>query len=288
MLLLDPPLITLTTDFGHIDTYVGVMKGVMLGIAPQARLIDLTHEIGPQNVLEASARLEAALPFFPRGTIHLVVVDPGVGSERAAVIVRTAESLFVAPDNGVLSLPLRRQPPIETIKLSELARPYFREPVSATFHGRDIFAPIAARLASGAPASRFGLSYPNMDLVSLKDPTIDPCTVSGDEAILIPILYVDRFGNLVMALRREDWLEASNGHPYGSDGSASVEFQAGALRWRGIVTTFAAVAVGAPLAYWGSAGRLEIAVRNGSAAQLMGVQAGDTIRMHRVVPNDGT
>src|SRR5450432_3987384 len=102
-----PPIITLTTDFGLTDTYVGVMKGVILGIEPRARLVDLTHDVAPQNLLEAGARLEAAIAYFPPNTIHLVVVDPGVGTDRAAIIVRTLSSLFVAPDNGVLTLPLR-------------------------------------------------------------------------------------------------------------------------------------------------------------------------------------
>src|SRR5260221_11299764 len=114
--MLQPPLITMTTDFGLSDMYVGVMKGVALTIAPQARLIDLTHAIAPQNLLEAGARLEAALDYFPPGTVHLIVVDPGVGSDRAALVVQTAACLFVAPDNGVLTLPLHRYPAQAIIK----------------------------------------------------------------------------------------------------------------------------------------------------------------------------
>src|SRR5581483_4316382 len=149
-------VITLTTDFGLDDIYVGVMKGVLLGIAPNARLVDLTHAIAPQNILEASLRLAAAVPYFPPGTIHLVVVDPGVGSERRAVVVETEQSRFVAPDNGVLTAPLRQNPARRVLILGEAARPYFRHPVSATFHGRDLFAPIAAHLAAGLPLEALG------------------------------------------------------------------------------------------------------------------------------------
>ena len=273
---LDPPLITLTTDFGLADMYVGVMKGVMLGIAPQTRLVDLTHEIGPQKVLEASARLEAAVGYFPRGTIHLVVVDPGVGSERAAIVVRTAESLFVAPDNGVLTLPLRRQPPLEAFKLSEAARPYFRQPVSATFHGRDIFSPIAAHLAAGIAPAQFGEPCAPADLIALEEPTVEIRAVAGGRELLVPVLYADRFGNLVTALRREDWPEGEMG------GQEVVEIYAGDVCWRGIVPTFASVAVGAPLAYWGSAGRLEIALRNGNATKSLGLADGDMVRLRIV------
>src|SRR5262249_19065767 len=150
--------------------YVGVMKGVLLTLSPQARLVDLTHEISPQNLLEASARLETALDYFPSGTVHLAVVDPGVGSERAALAVQTSDCLFVAPDNGVLTLPLRRHPARTLVKLDSRAQPYFRNPVSATFHGRDIFAPIAAHLANGLSPLTLGTLCTAEEIVTLAVP----------------------------------------------------------------------------------------------------------------------
>lgn len=264
----DPPLITLTTDFGLIDTYVGVMKGVILGIAPQARLVDLTHDIAPQNVLEASVCLEAAIDYFPEGTIHLVVVDPGVGTERAAIVVQTETCRFVAPDNGVLTLPLRRRPAQRVVQLGAAAQPYFRQPVSATFHGRDVFAPIAAHLAAGVPLDALGdpISPESLTTLPLPEPRAER-TAARAFVLRLHILYTDRFGNLITDLthaRWAAWQEELGGSK--ADLSGQVAVQAGDRRWQGIARTFADVADGSPLAYWGSAGRLEIAIRNGNAA----------------------
>ena len=271
-----PSVITLTTDFGLSDTYVGVMKGVILTVCPRARIVDLTHDIRPQNLLEATARLEAAVPYFPPGTIHLIVVDPGVGTARDAVIVRTEVSFFVAPDNGVLTLPLRVQPPIEVVTVTDRARPYFRQPVSATFHGRDVFAPIAAHLAAGMPPAGFGLHSPPADLVSLSLPVLEYLDSPEGIEIRVPILYVDRFGNLITMLRPEDLRcsDRTDRMP-----AYSVEAALGTWRWRGIAETFASVRDGQPLIYWGSSGRLEVAVRNSSAAERIGAAAGDILSL---------
>lgn len=274
-----PSVITLTTDFGLSDTYVGVMKGVILGINPDARLVDLTHDIRPQDLMEASVRLQGAVPYFPPGTIHLVVVDPGVGTSRGMVIVRTAASTFVAPDNGVLTLPLRSQPPIDAILLTEAAHSFFLKPVSTTFHGRDIFAPIAAHLSAGLPPVRFGLPYAPADLVALPILAIEYREIPGGTEIRAPVLYVDHFGNLITALHHEDLEDFVESGESGALLDEDVEITMGAKRWTGISTTFASVPVGAPLAYWGSAGRLEVAVRYGSAAELMGAAVGDKISL---------
>lgn len=291
------PLITLTTDFGVRDTYVGVMKGVILGITPEARIVDLTHEVSPQNLLEAGARLEAVLPYFPPGTIHVVVVDPGVGTDRAVIIARTEANLIVAPDNGVLTLPLATQPAIESVKLTEAAGPYLRHPVSCTFHGRDVFAPVAAHLARGCPPASFGLECPATDLVKLALPEAELERTNDTVQARATVLYEDRFGNLITSLSPDD-LAGLTARQFGSviapmssnemSGFAAspgsrdlphdeVEISVGSMRWQGIVPTFGAVPEGAPLAYWGSSGRLEIAVRNGNAGQIMGVSSGDAI-----------
>jgi S-adenosylmethionine hydrolase len=275
-----PPIIALTTDFGLTDTYVGVMKGVILGIVPQARLIDVTHAITPQNILEASLRLASACPYFPAGTLHLVVVDPGVGSDRAAVVVQTETSLFVAPDNGVLTLPLRRTPPRRIVRLGEAARAFCRHPVSATFHGRDLFAPIAAHLAAGLPLEALEDREEAGTLVelALSEPQPEQDAV-GRPRLRLHVLYIDHFGNLITDLTPERWdawqQEAACEDP--EDLSTRTEIQIGEARWRGILRTFADVAAGSPLAYWGSAGYLEVAVRNGNAARTFGLSPGATL-----------
>lgn len=277
------PIITLTTDFGLADMYIGVMKGVLLGIAPGARLVDLTHEIAPQNVLEASLRLAAAVPYFPSGTIHLVVVDPGVGSERRAVVVETEQRRFVAPDNGVLTACLRQTPAQRVLVLGEAARPYFLHPVSATFHGRDLFAPIAAHLAAGLPLETLGSPLADgKSLVEIAIPEPQPeRTETGEPALRLHVLYTDRFGNLITDLTASHWeaWQREIGSAADSEDAARIAIQTGAAQWRGIARTFADVPVGNPVAYWGSAGSLEIAVRNGSAAQSLPLLPGNTIRL---------
>ena len=270
-------LLTLTTDFGLADTYVGVMKGVILGIAPSARLVDLTHEITPQNLLEASARLEAAIPYFPPGTIHLVVVDPGVGTERAVLVVETKTCRFVAPDNGVLTLPLRRFPTCRVIRLGEAARRYFRQPVSATFHGRDVFAPIAAHLAAGVPPESLGENVAPEMLVTLPVPELQAGRDAEGRSILrLHALYADHFGNLITDLTAGRWAawEQAEGVL-----APDITVQAGGQQWQGLARTFADVPIGSPLAYWGSAGCLEIAIRNGNAARTFGLSPGDPITL---------
>jgi S-adenosylmethionine hydrolase len=270
-----PPVITLTTDFGLSNTFVGVMKGVILSIAPNVRLVDLTHAIAPQNIVEASARLEAAVGYFPQGSIHLVVVDPGVGSDRAAVIVRTERSIFVAPDNGVLTLPLGFQPPIEAVQITASAAPFLLSPVSATFHGRDVFAPVAAHIAAGVPLARFGDLCDPERLVKVDVPAVAIRRPAGSIEAHATVLYVDHFGNLVTTLRPADLEPVAA--LLGTRDLSGAEVAVGGRAWHGIVETFASVPEGAPLAYWGSAGRLEIAVRNGNAARELGVNSSDEV-----------
>jgi S-adenosyl-L-methionine hydrolase (adenosine-forming) len=243
-------LITLLTDFGTQDAYVGIIKGVILGINPDARLVDLTHAIAPQAVLPAALALRSAAGFFPTGTVHVAVVDPGVGSVRRPILVETEEGLLVGPDNGVLSLAataLRRR----EIRAIENAQ-FFRHPVSQTFHGRDVFAPVAAHLSRGVEPQQMGPAVESM--VELAVPVIrrTESVVSGE------VVYVDHFGNLVTNI----------------DAAAMARFRAPSLsvtingeRVAGPVAAYAAVPEGTPLAIVGSWGMLEIAVCNGSAAR---------------------
>jgi S-adenosylmethionine hydrolase len=260
------PVITLTTDFGQADGYVGTMKGVILGICPQAALVDISHEIRPQAVGQAAYVLHTAVPYFPPGTVHLVVVDPGVGSARRPIVVQTDRATYVAPDNGVLTLSLARDPARLAV---ELAQPDYRLPlVSATFHGRDIFAPAAAHLARGTGAQAMGDAIPLASLVAL--PTLQP-QQQPDGAWQGQVLHVDRFGNVVTNLQSpmiNDQFPLS---------MVRVTVKVGAERVVGLSRTFADVAPGELVAYVGSSGYLEIAVREGNAAARLGADVGSTV-----------
>lgn len=182
-----PAIITLTTDFGLADPFVGIMKGVILNIAPTAQIIDITHEIEPQNILQSALALEAAHPYFPKNTVHLVVVDPGVGSERRPIAVKNKSSTFVGPDNGVLT------PVIDpSSRIYELTnKKYFLPEISFTFHGRDVFAPAAAWIAVGTPLSAMGRKIDDPQVLEPPQPKVQKNTITGE------IVHIDRFGNCI-------------------------------------------------------------------------------------------
>jgi S-adenosylmethionine hydrolase len=263
------PVITLTTDFGLADSYVAAIKGTILGICPEATLVDISHEIQPQAVRQAAYVLATAAPYFPPGTIHLVVVDPGVGTQRRAVAVQTGRALYVAPDNGVLSLALAthsrkggaRHPARAAVHLTE-AR-YHRSEVSATFHGRDIFAPAAAHLACGAGLWELGEALCPEDLIEI-EMVQDWVTGSGPREV--NVLHIDRFGNLITSLRLPD-------------GAAGLSVSVEGVQIEGLSRTFADVERGSWLAYVGSSGHLEIAIREGSAAEALGLEVGAPLRV---------
>ncbi|NJK40145.1 MAG: SAM-dependent chlorinase/fluorinase [Oscillatoriales cyanobacterium RM2_1_1] len=196
--MMHPPIITLLTDFGISDVYVGIMKGVIAGVNPELGVIDLTHEIPPQNLIAARFCLMNAIPYFPVGTIHIAVVDPGVGTRRRAIALRIPQGFLVGPDNGLFSGVIERviqEKSAEAVEVVELTNPrYWRDPhPSATFQGRDIFAPVGAYLASGIPLERFGHPLDPTTLVSLGQPQPE-ITESGIEGC---IQYIDQFGNIV-------------------------------------------------------------------------------------------
>lgn len=259
-------LITLTTDFGLRDGYVGIMKGVIAGIAPQTTVIDLTHEIAPQAVRSAAYLLWAALPYFPPETVHLAVVDPGVGTARRALAARTPWGYTVGPDNGLFSYVWAAAPPEQIV---ELTHPAYRLPaLSATFHGRDLFAPAAAHLANGIPLTAFGPLLP--DPVRWPLPRLDVM----DDGLRGEVLHVDRFGNCITSLGRLAWEEGGlRLTPAWGQAPAlwlraeRAEVLAAGRRWP-LRRTYGAVAPGEPLALIGSAGLLELAVAQGSAAAL--------------------
>lgn len=258
------PVISLTTDFGQSDGYVGAMKGVILNICPEATLIDICHEIRPQAVGQAAYVLSTVVPYFPPSTVHLVVVDPGVGSERRALAIQTQRSLYVGPDNGVFSLVLRQDPAQLTVHLS--APRYRLAQVSATFHGRDIFAPAAAYLACGTSPLDMGVPIPLPDLVSL--PSLEPLPQT-DGSWLGEILHIDHFGNLITSFR----IPAPR---------SSITVIVAGQRIGEISRTFADVEPGELVAYPGSSGYLEIAVREGNAARHLGMDVGDPIQVEGI------
>lgn len=265
------PVITLTTDFGLADGYVGTMKGVILSICPEAVLVDISHDICPQAVREAAYVLHTAVPYFPPDTVHLVVVDPGVGSGRRPIVVQTARAAYVAPDNGVLSLALAHDPPCLAIHLTE--RRYHRPRISATFHGRDIFAPAAAHLACGVDPRDLGEPLPVSDLVTL--PFLHP-EPQADGSWRGTILHVDRFGNLITNIQYPISNDQVTDDQMAQDRIAVL---VGGEKVVGLRRTFSDVGPGELLAYVGSSGYLEIAVREGNAAARLGVTTGDPVRI---------
>jgi len=261
------PIITLTSDFGLRDPFVGIMKGVILGICPEARLVDLTHEVEPQDILEGALSLEPAWRFFPPGTIHLAVVDPGVGGARRALGLRAGGHYFVGPDNGLFSFALL-EAGWSAVSLEAAA--YRLPEVSQTFHGRDIFAPAAAHLAAGVALERLGPSVTDPTRLTLPD-----CRIDGDE-VVGEVIRSDRFGNLLTSVTADRVREiAARGPLVVRVGGRDVGPLAGC---------YEAGPPGVPTPIIGSGGRLEIFVRNGNARDHLGDAPGTPVRLRRMSP----
>jgi S-adenosylmethionine hydrolase len=251
--------ITLTTDFGTTDPFVGIMKGVILGIAPKAVVVDITHQIPPQGVVEAGLCLKQAASFFPKDTLHVCVVDPGVGSGRDIVVVRTQGASFLAPDNGVLTYVLEGR---KVLSANLVTNPhYFLPQVSRTFHGRDIFAPTAAHMARGVNPHLFGPPAGALKLL----PSLPQVQWEGDTA-RGRIISTDRFGNLL-----SNFPESS----FQGRRITSVLLKGRVLA--GLSSSYSGVAEGELGALWESTGHLEIFCRNGSAQESLGAGPGDEV-----------
>ena len=280
--------IVLTTDFGTSDAYVGVMKGVILGINPRATVIDLTHEIAPQNLRQGAFVLGTNHTYFPPGTIHVAVVDPGVGTDRKPIVLETPDSRFVSPDNGLLSEVLKNYlttSPVESsnsgrvllpagLRAYELTNPRYRLPeVSNTFHGRDVFSPAAAHLSLGIPVEDMGPPVSDLVYWPLPEPEVQRHTLNGE------VIYIDRFGNLITNIE----VNALPGE--GMDRQAA-RVQVGEREIRGISRTFhapEATELEQPdglrlVALFGSNGYLEIAVTDGNASESLGLGVGTKVR----------
>lgn len=260
------PIITLTTDFGEQDGYVAAMRGVILSLAPHVTLVDVSHAVAPGAIRQGAHVLATAAPFFPADAVHVAVVDPGVGSARRPLLLRTPAGLFVGPDNGLLLGAVRLAwGAAARTEAYHLNRPAtWRPTISATFHGRDIFAPVAARLALGASPSALG--DPISDPATL--PPLDPVPVAGGWRG--EVLHIDRFGNLITTLA----VDRLPTPPV--VGRAVVEV---AGRRVALARTFSDVAVGGLVAYVGSSGRVEVAIRHGDAAAALGVGVGAPITL---------
>lgn len=260
-------IITLTTDFGLDDEFVGVMKGVILGLAPAARIVDLSHRIGAHDVRQAAFLLGSSHRFFPAGTVHLAVVDPGVGSLRRLLLVEAGGQFFLAPDNGLLSLVMLAADSARVWQVEN--RELFLAEVSTTFHGRDILAPVAARLAEGLEPGKVGAPLDPDDPVRLAD--LVPEVERGLGRIGGRVEQVDRFGNLVTNIPGRLLAEV-----YGQE-LKRLTINCGDLTISGLSNTFGGVAAGKMAAVVGSRGYLELAVNLGRADALTGGQAGTPV-----------
>lgn len=264
------PIITLTTDFGLTDSYVGIMKGVILGINPQAQIVDVTHAITPQDTHQAAYMLQTYYRYFPAGTVHIVVVDPGVGSQRQAIAVQTPEAQFVAPDNGVLTFvwreALTRWGAAAIVAHHLTERQFWLHQVSTTFHGRDVFAPVAAHLTAGTPIAALGPQIAAPIEAELEQPAI-----GWRGALVGRIIHIDHFGNCITNILLE--------HLEQSDLGEQFVIEILNERLTQIHRTYADGHIGALIALFGSSERLELAVRNGSAARLLGVGVGDAVKI---------
>ena len=253
------PIVTLTTDFGFNDHFVGTMKGVILNIMPNAEIVDICHSVQPYDILDAALTLAEAYNYFPTRAVHLVVVDPGVGSARRPIIASSDRHNFVAPDNGVLSLVYAREERIHVRHIS--SEHYFLQPISNTFHGRDIFAPVAAYLAKGVDHEKFGPEITDYVRFNAPKPkAVDAKTLRG------VVLKVDRFGNLITNFTPQDVPALFEGKIF--------KLTVGKKEVSTLRTNFSEGTPGEVFAILGSMGYLEIAANRGPANQLTGAAKG--------------
>ena len=254
------PVITLTTDFGIQDHYVGAMKAVLISISENARLIDISHQIPPQDIMAGAWVVRNSAMLFPPGSVHLVVVDPGVGTRRKPIAIRIEDQYFVGPDNGIFSL-ITDQYEYEGVELTN--RDFWREDPSSTFHGRDIFAPVAAHLANGVTLGELGRPIEKLQTYRWAVPISDKDGVQGW------VVHIDHFGNLISNIPESMIREAGD--------DASIKIYVGNTIFKTIVSTFGDVPDGEPAAYVGSSGMLEIAINKGDAREMLGVEKGAQI-----------
>jgi len=261
------PIVTFTSDFGRQDWFVGVVHGALYQVCPEAHVVDLTHDVPPGHVARAAFLLEAAAPDFPLGTVHLAVVDPGVGTGRRALVVAARGQSFVGPDNGILEWALR-DPAARCFAVIE--ERWFRHPVSRTFHARDVFAPVAGSLAGGVAPERLG--------PEVSDPVRLPHAMPrlGDDGITGCVMFVDHFGNALTNIEARDLARAFPGVP-----ESALEVRVLGHTIRGLAPAYGAYERGAVVAVMGSSGRLEIAQVGGDCATRLGLGEQDRVLVRR-------
>jgi hypothetical protein len=260
------PVVAFLSDFGTRDHYAGTMKGVVLGVCPDATLVDIGHEIPAHDVLAGALELAACYRFFPAATVFLVVVDPGVGSSRRGIAAECGDYRFVAPDNGVLSGVFRDTPPRKVVELTE--RKYARPTVSRTFEGRDRFAPAAGWLAKGIALASLGRSIADYLVIDLPRPVVGPGDITGE------IVRVDRFGNLISNIDHRAFSQLAGG--------GAVSISVGDRDIPRVVATYAEAPAGELCALFGSTDHLEVAVNAGDAAGALGLGRGARVRVRLV------
>lgn len=260
-------IITLITDFGIEDAYVGVMKGVALSINSSATFVDITHHINPQDIVQAAYIIKSSYKYFPEGTVHMIVVDPGVGSERAIIALEMKGQFFLAPDNGVLTL-LMDEGKIDSLARVENKR-FFLKTISQTFHGRDIFAPVSANISQGIKIKELGPPLDRQELVHL---TIQKPYTSKQGELVGTIVSIDHFGNITTNID-ERCLKKF----YITNQVKKLEILIGKHRIKGLSNSYSSVKRHHPLAIIGSFGYLEIALNQGNAGRYFEAEKGDTI-----------
>ena len=260
------PIITLTTDYGTNDHLVGVLKGVILRINPDVQIVDITHGVTPFDLLDGATAIANAYSYFPPRTIHMVVVDPGVGTERRPLIVSGQNQYFLAPDNGVLSGVFEKEQNFLVRHLT--AEHYFLHPVSKTFHGRDVFAPVAGWLSKNWQPGSMGEEITDFKRFALPRPK------EADGLLKGVVLKVDAFGNLITNFREEDL-------PAGAVEKGEINLQVGSHAISKLVPTFANGSAGETIAYLGSSGNLEIGVNKGSASKALGLGRGTPVLLNK-------
>jgi S-adenosyl-L-methionine hydrolase (adenosine-forming) len=254
-------IITLTTDYGIEDHLVGTLKGVILKINPEVTIVDITHRIAPFDLLDGALTIGSTYSYFPSKTIHVVVVDPGVGTDRRPILVSAQSQYFIAPDNGVLSMIYEREQNIVVRHAN--AEHYYLQPLSKTFHGRDVFAPLAAWLSKGFQTAGMGEEIHDYKKFALPRPK------PWDNGLKGVVLKIDAFGNLITNFREQD---VKGGTDHGA-----IKLQVGTHEVTQLVETFAKGKAGVPIAYWGSSGYLEIGMNKGNASKTLSVGRGAAV-----------
>ncbi|HEY4481953.1 MAG TPA: SAM-dependent chlorinase/fluorinase [Candidatus Brocadiaceae bacterium] len=287
-----PRVITLLTDFGNQDAYVGIMKGVIAGINPFANIVDICHNVPPQDIFSGAYLLYTSYKYFPKKTIHVAVVDPGVGSRRDIVCVETKDYFFLVPDNGLLSFIVQEEKPKNIIRVTN--NKYFLPLPSSTFHGRDVFAPVAAHLSLGVKPQQLGIKINQLEQLDIPKPVRKKTgQVEGQ------IIYIDRFGNLITNITKEHLVKGVEGQK-SEDRSQklenrikqrkttlkelfslcnTIETVIGRKKVVGLSNTYLDVNAGEPLVLFGSAGFLEISINQGNAQKYFRVDRGNKIRV---------